>query len=681
MSASALPVAVVQLATERAAGVAGADGADPLATFDEALERAKAAGASLVVFPELADVRYDLDAAGVRTADAMRQWLRGVQASAQRHAVAVVVGGVEVRDEGRYDTAWVVDARGRVVDRYRKIHLFGGGARSEAEVFRAGQEPVICDVAGIRVGLLICYDLRFPEHARRLRAAGAELLVACAAFPRERSAHWTLLLQARAVENQCYVAAANLVGPVEGAVLCGRSALVSPDGALLAAAGDKGPECIQAVVDLPALHRERGRFPVWWDAVVRENGVGEAAARDAATGDLRPATASPRLSTLAVHAGSGQEAAGGLTTPIFRSSMYRYRGESYHEHGYIRLSNTPNHAAVTEKIARLEEAEDALVAASGMAAIATTLFALLEPGDAVLTHHTLYGGTLAFLGKEARRFGIDQVTADATAPDDWEPPPKHVSMVYVETVSNPLLEVADLDGVIAYARRHGLICVVDNTFASPVNCQPAALGADLVLESCSKYMNGHSDIVGGSVAGRAVLVAEVKRTLDHLGACMDPQVAWLLERGLKTLPARMALHNQGAATVANRLAGLRHPRLERVRYPGLPGHPQEALARRQLRGFGGMIALDLAGGDEAPAFADRFLAALRTFTVAVSLGGPESLAIRPGGADARRGADEASHVGSRVGANLVRLSVGLEDPEDLVQDLLQALDAAEDDGP
>ena len=374
----------------------------------------------------------------------------------------------------------------------------------------------------------------------------------------------------------------------------------------------------------------------------------------------------PSFDTSAVHAGS-RRIEGAVTTPVFRSSSYEFSDGSYHDQGYIRLSNTPNHAVTAAKLADLEGAQSACLFSSGMGAISTTVFALLSPGDAILAHRTLYGGTLAFFRREARRFGIATIPFDAANSATWPEPPPSVRLIWVETISNPLMEVADLENLVEYAKQHGLILIVDNTFASPMNCRPIELGVDVVVESCSKYLNGHTDIVGGVAAGEAQIIRRIKETSDHLGACMDPQVAWLLERGLKTLPVRMARHNSSAWRIARALED--DHRVPAVRYSGLPSHPDHDRATKLLKGFGGMISIELSDPGEV----DRFLRALRTVTVAVSLGGVESLAMCPGQANRTEEVAATTHAASHVPATLVRFSIGLEDPDDLLEDVDRAL--------
>jgi cystathionine beta-lyase/cystathionine gamma-synthase len=237
----------------------------------------------------------------------------------------------------------------------------------------------------------------------------------------------------------------------------------------------------------------------------------------------------------------------------------------------------------------------------------------------------------------------------------------------VETLTNPLVQMADLEAVVSFAADRSLVAIVDNTFATPVNFRPATRGFDLVLESCTKFMNGHTDIVAGSVAGSADWIRRIKATLDHLGGCLDTHTCFLLERGLKTLPIRVREHNANALAVARFLEG--HPAVSRVSYPGLESHPQHERAARLLEGYGGMLSFELSGGVEA---ADRFLGRLTIPAVAVSLGGAESLIVRPAVAiHGELPPEERARSGITDG--LIRFSVGLEDSADLIADLEQAL--------
>ncbi len=374
--------------------------------------------------------------------------------------------------------------------------------------------------------------------------------------------------------------------------------------------------------------------------------------------------------TTAVHAGEPEpRISGAVAMPIFQSSTYLYEGETdYHAARYVRLNNSPNHEALHRKLAALENAEAALVAASGMAAISASLLAVLSAGDHLLVLDCPYGGTRGFIVDDLPRFGISYTFIDPDDPLDWQSKltPK-TRVIYVETITNPLMQVPDLRAVVEFARSNDLISMVDNTFASPINFRPPEHGFDLSLHSCTKYLNGHSDIAAGAVIGRAVLVDTIRRLLNHLGGSLDPHACYLLQRGIKTVGLRIKQQNQSALAIAQFLEG--HTSVKSLNYPGLASHPAHERARTLFDGFGGMLSFELAGG--APA-AQRFLKRLKIPLVAVSLGGVESLVILPAvTAYANVPATERKRLGVTDG--LIRLSVGIEETEDLIDDIRQAL--------
>ena len=377
-----------------------------------------------------------------------------------------------------------------------------------------------------------------------------------------------------------------------------------------------------------------------------------------------------RLDTKLIHAGEPQpRIEGAVGMPIFQSSTYEYTGaSSYHDLKYIRLNNTPNHRVLHAKLAALENAEAALVTASGMAAISTTLLALLDAGDHLLAQNCLYGGTHNFITDDFPALGLEVDFIDGDAPDSWEAMlrPK-TRAIYVETMSNPLLQIADLEAAVAFARRHRLISIVDNTFASPVNFRPAEHGFDLSLHSCTKYMNGHDDIVAGAVIGDRTLVEKITRKLGHLGGSLDPHAAFLLHRGIKTLGVRVRQQNQNALGIARFLE--RHPAVARVNYPGLESHPRHERARRLFDGFGGMLSFELRAGSLT---AKDLLERLELPISAPSLGGVETLITRPS-TTSHSGMSAADRRRLGIGDDLIRLSVGIEAAEDLIADLDQSL--------
>ena len=379
------------------------------------------------------------------------------------------------------------------------------------------------------------------------------------------------------------------------------------------------------------------------------------------------------LETKVVHAGAPvPRIVGAVSMPIFQSAMFEYGGEtSYHDLKYIRLNNTPTHTALHGKLAALENGEAALVTASGMAAISTTLLTVLAPGDHLLAQDCLYGGTYDFLTTECAQLGVETDFIDADDPESWEKRLRpRTRAIYVESITNPRLQVADLEAVVRFAKGHGLVSMIDNTFATPVNFRPLERGFDLSLHSCTKYLNGHSDIVAGAVIGSRAWIARITHRLNHLGGSLDPHACFLLDRGLKTLVLRVRHQNQGALTIARELE--RHPAVAQVNYPGLESHPRHDRARTLFAGFSGMLSFELNGGAAA---ADQFMKRTTLPILAPSLGGPETLLTRPA---------QTSHAGMRpderlkagISDGLIRMSVGLEAPEEILEDLVQALEAA-----
>jgi cystathionine beta-lyase/cystathionine gamma-synthase len=376
------------------------------------------------------------------------------------------------------------------------------------------------------------------------------------------------------------------------------------------------------------------------------------------------------IETKLIHAGEPEpRIKGAVSMPIFQSAMFEYAGEtSYHDLKYIRLNNTPNHLALHQKLAALENAEDALVAASGMAAISTTLFAVLSAGDHLLAQNTLYGGTHDLLTRDFAAFGLSHDFIDADKPDEWKSKLRpNTKAIYAEAMTNPLLQVADLKAVPQFAKANGLVSLIDNTFASPINFRPAEWGFDLSLHSCTKYLNGHSDLVAGAIIGRAALIEKIRYKLNHLGGALDPHACFLLHRGMKTLAVRMRHQNESALQIAQFLE--KHPAIAKVNYPGLESHPRYQRSRELFDGFSGMLSFELKGGLSA---ADRFMKSTTLPIIAPSLGGIETLLTRPA---------LTSHAGMSpqyrqcvgISDGLVRMSVGIEATEDIIEDFERAL--------
>ena len=378
------------------------------------------------------------------------------------------------------------------------------------------------------------------------------------------------------------------------------------------------------------------------------------------------------LETNLIHAGRpSPNIEGAVITPIFQSANYLMASEAeYGDVRYIRLNNSPNHHALHHRIAVIESAEAALVTSSGMAAISSVLLAFLKSGEHLLAHKALYGGTQGFLNHDAPRLDIRHTSIDAADPSTWEAALRpETRMIYVEGISNPLMEVGDLRAVVKFAKQHGLVSVIDNTFATPVNFRPLEIGFDLVVHSATKYLNGHSDIVAGAVAGSRQKVDAVRLVLNHMGGALDPHACFLFERGLKTLALRVERQNANALALARFLAERRD--IRKVNYPGLESDRGHRFARDLFTGFGGMLSFYAQSAEQA----DRFLKRVRIPMHAASLGCVESLVVRP---------SRSSHLGlspeerQRIGVTdeLVRVSVGIESVGELIDDFDQALSPA-----
>jgi cystathionine gamma-synthase len=377
----------------------------------------------------------------------------------------------------------------------------------------------------------------------------------------------------------------------------------------------------------------------------------------------------PNFETLAIHA--GQEAdprTGAVVTPIYQVSTYKQDGVGGLRGGYeYSRSANPTRTALEENLVALENGRRALAFASGLAAEDCLLRAVLGPGDHVVIPDDAYGGTFRLFSKVAQRWGVEWSVADTSDPGAVREAvrPGATKVIWVETPSNPLLGITDIPAVAEIARQSDAKLVVDNTFASPYLQQPLALGADVVVHSTTKYMGGHSDVVGGAlVTADAGLGEELAYHQNAMGAVAGPFDAWLVMRGVKTLAVRMDRHSENASRIAEMLAS--HPKVSQVLYPGLPEHPGHETAAKQMRAFGGMVSFRVAGGERAAvAVCDR----AELFTLGESLGGVESLIEHPGRMT------HASAAGSalEVPADLVRLSVGIESADDLLADLRSAL--------
>lgn len=335
---------------------------------------------------------------------------------------------------------------------------------------------------------------------------------------------------------------------------------------------------------------------------------------------------------------------------------------------YTRYGNNPNQLALAEKYALLEGAEAAIFVASGMGATALAHLAVLRPGDHLLSSAWIYGGTRALFEEEFGRFGIDVTYVDPAQPRLWRKSlRKTTRAIFVETPTNPLMRVLDLAPIATVAREAGLALLVDATFASPINFRPLEHGADIVITSATKYLNGHSDVIAGAIAGSTAVIDEVTRLMRLWGQAIDPFAAWLTERGLRTLAVRMARHNANGLAVAQWAEG--QPGIAKVHYPGLASHPDHAHAAQVLDGFGGMVGLELKGGVRA---AERALKKLRVVTHAPSLAGVESLVSEPR-LTSHKAMGPEGRAAMGIPDGFLRLSCGIEDAADIIGDLEQAL--------
>lgn len=381
--------------------------------------------------------------------------------------------------------------------------------------------------------------------------------------------------------------------------------------------------------------------------------------------------------SLCVHAGAPEDPAGPVVTPIYQTSTFRFRNAEHgaalfegREPGYIytRMLN-PTVQALEDCIAALEGGAFGLACGSGMAAIHTTVAALCSAGDHVVCSEAVYGPTAGLLVNVMSRFGIETTLVDtsnlAAVREAFRP---NTKLVMVETPGNPTLVMSDIAAISALAHERGALVVVDNTFMSPVLQQPLALGADVVVHSLTKFLNGHADVVGGViVVSDKERYAAFRKVLNHLGGVLPPFEAFLVHRGIKTLAVRMERHCRNGQVVAEYLE--KHPKVVWVMYPGLPSHPQYELGHRQMKGPGGMISFELKGGIEA---GRKVMNSTRLCVLAVSLGGVETLIQHPA-TMTHSSMPRELRLKSRITDGLVRLSVGIEEAKDLIADLGQAL--------
>jgi len=375
-----------------------------------------------------------------------------------------------------------------------------------------------------------------------------------------------------------------------------------------------------------------------------------------------------KKATACVHGGqNNHDPVHGLNTPIYTSSAFGYLDTA--ENIYPRYYNTPNQEIVVDKICALEQGEAGLLFGSGMAAISTTMLALLQSGDHVILQRDLYGGTHHFVTSELGRVGISfTLVADPTAANLEIARQPNTKLVYIETPSNPLLKITNIEEVSSWTQQHQLISMIDNTFASPINQNPITLGIDIVIHSGTKYLGGHSDLCFGAVITSQKLRDRIHATAINLGGSVNAATCALIERSLKTLLLRVKQQNVNAQALAEFLQ--QHPDVRQVYYPGLPDHEGHEIAQQQMQGFGGMLSFEPAvDGSEG---AEQLMRQLKIITPAISLGGVESLICAPAKTShIKLSVEERQQVGVRD--ELLRISVGIEDTEDLLEDLKQAL--------
>ncbi len=373
-----------------------------------------------------------------------------------------------------------------------------------------------------------------------------------------------------------------------------------------------------------------------------------------------------RLHTLCTHAGGIEDTQfRGVVSPLYMSTAYAFDGVNTKR--YPRYFNTPNQEALAKKIAALEHGEAAMLFASGMAAESSTLLSFLQQGDHVVLQQSLYGGTFNMVVEEFTKFGIEYSFTDGLKPEDFKNKIReNTRVIYIETPSNPLLTITDIAEVVKIARKYGLVSVIDNTFASPVNQNPLDLGIDVVIHSATKYLGGHSDILAGAVVSSQQYMTRIQATAKNFGGSLSDYTVWLLERSIKTLGLRVKAQNRNAKKMAKYL--YKHPDIFKVYYPGLKSHPDHALAKAQMRGYGGMLSFELRAGLDPMLFQRK----LKLIKPVMSLAGVESTILSPA---------QTSHVLLKpeerirqgISEGLLRFSLGIENIKDLIDDIEQAL--------
>jgi cystathionine beta-lyase len=372
------------------------------------------------------------------------------------------------------------------------------------------------------------------------------------------------------------------------------------------------------------------------------------------------------LNTICTHTGEvADEQFKGAVSPLYMSTSYAYEDVAVKR--YPRYYNTPNQVGVAQKIAALEHTEAGMIFGSGMAAISHTLFAFLKQGDHVVFQKELYGGTMNLIFTEFPKFGISYSFAENEDAASIEKEiQSNTKIIYIETPSNPLLTITDIEAVAKLAKSKGILTMIDNTFASPVNQNPHDFGIDIILHSATKYLGGHSDILAGAVAASQAHIDQIFKSAINFGGSLSDFTVWLLERSIKTMALRVQAQNQNAQQLAEFL--LAHKAVDRVFYPGLPSHPTHAIAKKQMRGFGGMLSFELKPEYDT----EKFLQSLQLIKPSMSLAGVESTMLSPTKTShALLSAEERANQGIRDG--LIRFSAGIEGFEDLVADIENAV--------
>jgi cystathionine beta-lyase len=372
------------------------------------------------------------------------------------------------------------------------------------------------------------------------------------------------------------------------------------------------------------------------------------------------------INTICTHIGEVEdERYKGAISPLYMSTSYAF--EDIDEKRYPRYFNTPNQQALTKKIATLEHTEDAMIFGSGMAAISHALMAFLRAGDHIVFQQTLYGGTYNFATTQLEKYGISYSFTEGWAPGDFETQIRpNTKVIYIETPSNPLLTITDIEGVSSVAKSKGILTMIDNTFASPINQNPADFGIDIVIHSATKYMGGHSDICAGAVAASEEHVQTLWESSICFGGSLSDQTVWLLERSLKTMGLRVSAQTANAQKMAEYLNG--HSDVDAVYYPGLPSHPGHALAKSQMKGFGAMLSFEL----NASVNPSSFFKALHLIKPSMSLAGIESTMLLPV-KTSHSLMSEGDRKKQGINDGLIRFSMGIEEIDDLIEDIEQAI--------